>query len=104
MCKVHRRLARSSADLIVEAAFPSRRFTSNDFVLSGSHSVAILTGPNCSGKSTLLKQTALIVILAHMGWFVPGTARIRLVDKIFARVRARACQTAGPPPEAVLTE
>ena len=51
--------------------------------------IIILTGPNMSGKSALLRQTALITLMAHMGSFVPcDTARIPLTDKIFTRVGA----------------
>ena len=65
-------------------------FVSNDVTLNGTdHQVVVLTGPNMGGKSTYLRQTALIVLLAHAGSFVPArAARIPVVDRIFARVGA----------------
>jgi len=69
---------------------PGEAFVSNDILLDSNHQqIIILTGPNMSGKSALLRQTALITILAHMGSFVPATdARIPLTDKVFTRVGA----------------
>jgi DNA mismatch repair protein MutS len=66
------------------------RFVPNDLYLnSSSHTVLVLTGPNMGGKSTYLRQTALIVILAQMGSFVPArSARIGLVDRVFTRIGA----------------
>src|SRR5579883_2361352 len=66
------------------------RFVPNDLYLnSTTHSVLILTGPNMGGKSTYLRQTALIVILAQMGSFVPArSARLGLVDRVFTRIGA----------------
>ena len=70
-------------------------FVANDCRLSGENDGAepgklwLLTGPNMGGKSTFLRQNALIVILAQMGSFVPaGAARIGVVDKLFSRVGA----------------
>ncbi len=62
----------------------------NDLELNKSdQQIIILTGPNMSGKSALLRQTALITLMSHMGSFVPATqARIPLTDKIFTRVGA----------------
>ncbi len=62
----------------------------NDLLLDPStQQIIILTGPNMSGKSALLRQTALITLMAHIGSFVPcDTARIPLTDKIFTRVGA----------------
>jgi len=69
---------------------PEKPFISNDLYLdSTDQQIVIITGPNMSGKSALLRQTALIVILAQMGCFVPAeSASIGLVDKIFTRVGA----------------
>jgi DNA mismatch repair protein MutS len=66
------------------------RFVPNDLYLnSTTHSILILTGPNMGGKSTYLRQAALIVILAQMGSFVPArSARLGLVDRVFTRIGA----------------
>lgn len=66
------------------------QYVSNDILLDpSSQQIIILTGPNMSGKSALLRQTALITLLAHMGSFVPADeAQIPLTDKIFTRVGA----------------
>jgi DNA mismatch repair protein MutS len=66
------------------------RFVPNDVYLDGgSHSIVVLTGPNMGGKSTYLRQTALIAILAQMGSFVPAkSARLSVVDRIFTRIGA----------------
>ena len=65
-------------------------FVPNDTRLAGSgEQVALLTGPNMAGKSTYIRQVALIALLAHLGCWVPATkARIGLVDRIFCRVGA----------------
>src|SRR5205807_4968343 len=77
---------------VVEAQELSRavRFVPNDlFLNSGSHSILLITGPNMGGKSTYLRQTALIVLMAQMGSFVPArSARISIVDRIFTRIGA----------------
>jgi len=69
---------------------PGEEYVSNDVYLDdNSQQIIILTGPNMSGKSALLRQTALIVLLAQMGSFVPAdSAVIGLTDKIFVRVGA----------------
>lgn len=66
------------------------RFVPNDLYLnSNTHTILVLTGPNMGGKSTYLRQTALIVILAQMGSFVPATkARLGIVDRVFTRIGA----------------
>ncbi len=66
------------------------RFVPNDLYLnSGSHSILLITGPNMGGKSTYLRQTALAVIMAQMGGFVPArSARLPVVDRIFTRIGA----------------
>ncbi|MCW3088884.1 MAG: mismatch repair protein MutS [Sediminibacterium sp.] len=69
---------------------PGEPYISNDIDLDPAGTqLIILTGPNMSGKSAILRQTALITLMAHMGSFVPATAaRIPLTDKIFTRVGA----------------
>jgi len=73
-----------------EMAGGSERFVPNDLYLnSTSHTILLLTGPNMGGKSTYLRQTALIVILAQMGSFVPArSARLSVVDRVFTRIGA----------------
>jgi DNA mismatch repair protein MutS len=74
----------------LETLLPSGEFVANDAVLDdGERRITILTGPNMAGKSSWLRQTALIVLLAQIGSFVPATAaRIGLVDRIFTRIGA----------------
>ncbi len=69
---------------------PGESYIANDIVLDKTNQqVIILTGPNMSGKSALLRQTAIITLMAHMGSFVPAaSATIGLTDKIFTRVGA----------------
>jgi DNA mismatch repair protein MutS len=66
------------------------RFVPNDLYMNGTtHNILLLTGPNMGGKSTYLRQTALIVILAQMGSFVPArSARLSVVDRVFTRIGA----------------
>lgn len=72
---------------VVEALQPN--FVPNDINLGEDQFFVLLTGPNMAGKSTYLRQTALIVIMAQMGSFVPASAaRIGLVDRIFTRIGA----------------
>ncbi|KAF8973763.1 muts domain V-domain-containing protein [Flammula alnicola] len=67
-----------------------RQFTPNSVDMSESSNMHIITGPNMAGKSTLLRQTALISILAQVGSFVPADyAHIGVVDKLFSRIGAR---------------
>lgn len=76
---------------VIEKHMPvGEEYISNDvFLDNDKQQIIILTGPNMSGKSALLRQTALIVLLAQMGSFVPAKeAKIGLVDKIFTRVGA----------------
>lgn len=66
------------------------RFVPNDVTFVEDERVRIITGPNMSGKSTFLRQAALVVLMAQMGSFVPaGSARIGLVDRIFTRIGAQ---------------
>jgi DNA mismatch repair protein MutS len=82
---------------VVEAALPQGNFVPNDVHLdSVSQQVIIITGPNMAGKSTVLRQVALIVLMAQMGAPVPAsTARIGVVDRIFTRVGATDELTRG---------
>lgn len=64
-------------------------FIANPVVLTDSRKMLIITGPNMGGKSTYMRQTALIVLLAHIGCYVPaGAADIGMVDRIFTRIGA----------------
>jgi DNA mismatch repair protein MutS len=76
---------------VVEAALEPGGFVPNDTLLdTGDQQIVILTGPNMAGKSTYLRQVALIVLLAQVGSFVPADrARIGLVDRIFTRIGAQ---------------
>lgn len=75
---------------VIEQALPPGRFVPNDIHLDQkTNEVLIITGPNMAGKSTVLRQTALIVLMAQMGSFVPAAkAKIGVVDRIFTRVGA----------------
>ena len=75
---------------VVEKLQTADRFVPNDAYLDdGAHRIQLLTGPNMGGKSTYLRQVALITIMAQMGSFVPAeSARIGVVDRIFTRVGA----------------
>ncbi len=73
---------------VVEMHLPSGEFVPNDTLFDEKY-LALITGPNMAGKSTYLRQNALIVFLAHIGSFVPATyAKIGIVDRIFCRVGA----------------
>jgi DNA mismatch repair protein MutS len=75
---------------VVERTLSGERFVPNDTIFSAGERIRIITGPNMSGKSTYLRQVALIVLMAQMGSFVPaGSARIGLVDRIFTRIGAQ---------------
>jgi DNA mismatch repair protein MutS len=73
-----------------ELAGGSERFVPNDLYLNDTtHNILLLTGPNMGGKSTYLRQTALVVILAQMGSFVPArSAKLSVVDRVFTRIGA----------------
>ena len=75
---------------VIERSLPAGRFVPNDIHLDQtSDEVLIITGPNMAGKSTVLRQTALITLMAQMGSFVPAAmAEIGVVDRIFTRVGA----------------
>lgn len=82
---------------VVEKILTDHPFTPNDVYLDQSDNrLLVITGPNMSGKSTFMRQTAIIVLMAQMGCFVPARyARIGVVDKIFTRVGASDDLTAG---------
>ncbi len=75
---------------VVEQSLSGTGFVSNDTIFETGERIRILTGPNMSGKSTFLRQVALIVLLAQMGSYVPAdSAKIGLVDRIFTRIGAQ---------------
>ncbi|MBI3142125.1 MAG: DNA mismatch repair protein MutS [Bacteroidetes bacterium] len=83
---------------VIEKALPlGQEYVPNDvFLDNDSQQLVILTGPNMSGKSAYLRQTALMVLMAQMGSYVPASsARIGLIDKIFTRVGASDNLSAG---------
>ncbi|MFL5489648.1 MAG: DNA mismatch repair protein MutS [Gemmatimonadaceae bacterium] len=74
---------------VVERMMPREKFIPNDIALTEDARMIILTGPNMAGKSTVLRQVGLIVLMAQIGSFVPATrARIGVVDRLFTRVGA----------------
>ncbi|MCX7818690.1 MAG: DNA mismatch repair protein MutS [Kiritimatiellae bacterium] len=75
---------------VIETLPDAERFVPNDTLLdTADHQIAIITGPNMAGKSTYIRQVALITILAHAGAFVPADeADIPLTDRVFTRVGA----------------
>lgn len=75
---------------VVETSFKDTRFVPNDTVFEDGELIRLITGPNMSGKSTFLRQVALIVLLAQIGCYIPAdSARIGLVDRIFTRLGAQ---------------
>jgi DNA mismatch repair protein MutS len=74
---------------VLEQNLSGERFVSNDTGLDAQTQIGLITGPNMAGKSTYLRQVALIALMAHTGSFVPAAeARIDLVDRIFTRIGA----------------
>ena len=82
---------------VVEKTLTDALFVPNDTVMDGKRErAAVITGPNMAGKSTYMRQVALIVLMAQMGSFVPAaSARIGVVDKIFTRIGASDDLAAG---------
>ena len=81
---------RSGRHPVVEQLLQGDRYVPNDATFRTGEIVRIITGPNMSGKSTYLRQVALIALMAQMGSFVPAeSARIGLVDRIFTRIGAQ---------------
>ncbi len=75
---------------VVELTLHDEPFVPNETRLSPEEAILVITGPNMSGKSTYLRQVALIVLMAQIGSFVPaGSAEVGLVDRIFTRVGAQ---------------
>jgi len=80
---------RASRHPVVERRLPTGAFIPNDVLLDPRQRIILLTGPNMAGKSTFLRQNALIAVLAQMGSFVPARrAHIGVVDQLFSRVGA----------------
>ena len=82
---------------VVEKTLTDALFVPNDTLMDGKRErAAVITGPNMAGKSTYMRQVALIVLMAQMGSFVPASAaRIGVVDKIFTRIGASDDLAAG---------
>jgi len=75
---------------VVENLLKGERYVPNDIIFEAGERVRVITGPNMSGKSTYLRQVALIALMAQMGCFVPAaSAKIGLVDRIFTRIGAQ---------------
>lgn len=74
---------------IIEKLIPAGEFVKNKVLMDDNKNFIILTGPNMSGKSTYMKQIALIIIMAHIGSYVPADyAKLGIVDRIFTRIGA----------------
>lgn len=82
---------------VIERLSSDERFVPNDVLLdNGANNVLIITGPNMAGKSTYMRQVALIVLMAQIGSYVPASsARIGVVDRIFTRIGASDAITKG---------
>jgi DNA mismatch repair protein MutS len=81
---------------VVERSLSGDRFVPNDVIYEEGERVRIITGPNMSGKSTLIRQVALITLMAQIGSYVPAaSARVGLVDRIFTRIGAQDEIAAG---------
>ena len=75
---------------VVENSLKDGRFVPNDITFETGERIRVITGPNMAGKSTYLRQVALITLLAQMGSYVPAaSARLGLVDRIFTRIGAQ---------------
>ncbi len=74
---------------VLEQLLTEERFVPNDTELDATRQIALITGPNMAGKSTYIRQVALLTLLAHTGSFIPAArARVDLVDRIFTRIGA----------------
>jgi DNA mismatch repair protein MutS len=75
---------------VVEQSLQGERYVPNDVAFEAGERIRVITGPNMSGKSTYLRQAALVTLMAQMGSYVPArSARIGLVDRIFTRIGAQ---------------
>jgi DNA mismatch repair protein MutS len=82
-------LVRDGRHPVLEQSLSDERFVPNDTRLNAETQLILITGPNMAGKSTYIRQVALLTLLAHTGSFVPAAeARIDLVDRIFTRIGA----------------
>ena len=74
---------------VLEQNLAEERFVPNDVQLDGATQIALITGPNMAGKSTFIRQAALLALMTHTGSFVPAaSARVDLLDRIFTRIGA----------------
>lgn len=74
---------------VIETSLPEGHFVPNDTLLNDTRQMLLITGPNMAGKSTYIRQNALIAIMAQMGSFVPAqAAHIGIIDKVFSRIGA----------------
>lgn len=81
---------------VVENRLRDEPFVPNDVTLNADELIHVITGPNMSGKSTFLRQVALVVLMAQIGSFVPAeSARLGIVDRIFTRIGAEDAISAG---------
>jgi DNA mismatch repair protein MutS len=81
---------------VVERILPEGEFVPNDVVLNRDEKILIITGPNMAGKSTYIRQTALLIIMAQMGSFIPASsAEIGIVNRVFTRIGARDALVSG---------
>ena len=81
---------------VLEVMIEDNKVVPNDVVLTGEKPVALITGPNMAGKSTYIRQAALVALMAQMGSYVPaGSAKFGVVDRIFTRVGAADELTRG---------
>ncbi len=79
---------KSGRHIVIEKRIGNEKFIPNDTYITKSK-ISIVTGPNMAGKSTYLRQNALIILMAHIGLYVPAMyARIGVVDKVFSRIGA----------------
>ena len=74
---------------ILDDRMKKKRYVSNDWKMSEEEHIQLITGPNMGGKSTYMRQNALLVVMAHMGSFIPAkTAQLPIFDRIFTRIGA----------------